>query len=175
MSTKFALGGLLLLGATLLFVPLQPPWPKTLEAGLYLLGLVLLASYAPVRQLFDGLPRSQRWGLLGLTAILLVAQIRDRSQQTFPFLTWNMYHARFPNPPAFLEYQGICADGREVFLPIGDVFASQHRTVTWRLFNLWNLMEAEQDETTRTELTRQFHALLGRSPGGSMNSTPKHA
>jgi hypothetical protein len=156
----FAWLGLLITIALLLLAPLHSPWPKVLEATLYLLCFLLLGTYPPLRCLFTAIPRSQRWAVLSLAGILLVAQIKDRPQQTFPFFPWNMYHGRFREPPQYLEYIGVCADGREVFIPMARVFSSQHRTAYWRLQNLWKEMEAAKDESKRQQHADQFRLLL---------------
>lgn len=152
--------GLLIIITLLLFVPFQPPWPKVLECSLYLLCFQLLATYPPLRSLYDALPRRQRWAMLGLAGILVITQLRDRPTQTFPFLPWNMYHGRFIEPPHYLEYIGVCPDGREIAIPVGQLFLSQHRTVLWRLQVLWKQMEAATVNTQREQYAEQFRSLL---------------
>ena len=159
-SLMFAWVGLLIIITLLLLVPFHSPWPKVLEATLYLLCFLLLATYPPLRCVFTAIPRTQRWAVLCLAGILFVAQIRDRPQQTFPFIPWNMYHGRFHEPPWYLEFVGICPDGREVLIPVGQVFSSQHRTLLWRLQNVWNQMEAAKDESTPEQHADQFRSLL---------------
>lgn len=159
-SMVFASVGLLITITLLLFVPFNPPWPKVLEVVLYLLGFLLLASCPPLHTLFVGIPKTQRWLMLSLAGILLVTQMRNRHQETFPFIPWNMYHMRFPQPPQYLEFIGVCPDGREVVIPVCRLFYSQLQTVFWRLQILWNQMEAAPDQSTRQMYSDQFRSIL---------------
>jgi len=152
--------GLLLTIALLLFVPFPTPWPKVLEATLYIQCFLLLANYPPIKLLFASIPRTQRWAALCLGGILFFTQLKDRPQQTFPFIPWNMYHGRFLGPPRYLEYIGVCRDDHEVEIPIGEVFASQHRTVLWRLQMLWKQMEIEPDQSIRERDAALYRSLL---------------
>lgn len=152
--------GLLITLVVLLFVPLEKPWPKVLEGTLYLQCLLLLANYPPLRQMFVSIPKKQKWAVLCFGGILLFTQLKDRPQQTFPFIPWNMYHGRYPKPPKYLEYIGICSDGHELVIPIGGVFASQHRTVLWRLDMLWKQIEDEPIESIREKNDELYKSLL---------------
>lgn len=159
-STMLTLVSMFITITLLLFAPFAKPWPKVFEATLYLLCFLLLASYQPVRSLFAAIPQAQRRGILCLGIILLVTQLKDRPQETFPFIPWNMYHGRFTEPPQYLEYIGVCPDGREVKIPVGQVFASQHRTVLWHLHSLSNQIEAETSESIRQKHIDRFRSLL---------------
>ncbi len=152
--------GLLIIISVLLFVPLRPPWPKVLEAALYLLCFLLLMTQPALRRLLASLSRTQRWSMMSLAGILLIAQIRDRPQQTFPFIPWNMYNGRFREPPCYLEFVGVQPNGREITIPAGQVFSSQQRAVLWRLQLLRHKMETARDASMRQQSAAQFQALL---------------
>lgn len=159
-SVALAIVGLLLTITLLLLLPFKQPWPKVLECVLYLYCLLLLASYEPVRALFAAIPKTQQRALLGLVVILFVAQIKDRPQQTFPFLPWNMYHGRFREPLQYLEFVGVCPDGHEVVINAGKVFASQQRTVLWHLQDLSKQMETAKNEAAQQLYAEQFQSYL---------------
>lgn len=152
--------GLLITIALQLLTSFPSPLPKILEGTLYFFCFVLMSCSQQLRSLFVAIPKRQQWLLMGLAGILVIAQLHERPRQTFPFLPWNMYHGRFPDPPQYLEYVGVCQDGREVVIPVGQVFTSQHRTVLWRLQSLRNQMEAEIDQAKRQDHADQFHRLL---------------
>lgn len=152
--------GMVIIVALLLFVPLKPPWPKVLECLFYLLCLHLLVTYPPIRVVLDALSPVLRWAMLGLAGVLVIAQIRERPTQTFPFLPWNMYQGRFTEPPEYLEYIGICPDGREVNIPVCQVFLSQPHTVLWKLQLLWKQMHSATENISSTRHAEQFRSLL---------------
>jgi hypothetical protein len=155
-----ALVGLLLTITTLLFAPLQKPWPKVLEGMLYLHCFLLLVNYPPVQQLFASIPQGQRRAVLCLGGVLLFTQLYNRPQQTFPFIPWNMYSGRFAEPIHYQEYVGIDADHHEVVIPIEKLFASQARTIYWRLQDLLKKMGDEHDQSNREKYEGQQRALL---------------
>ncbi|HQR08605.1 MAG TPA: hypothetical protein PLN21_17400 [Gemmatales bacterium] len=144
----------------LLFAPLLKPWPKVLEGTLYLQCFLLLAHYPPVQQLFASIPKSQHRVVLCLGGILLVTQLLSRPQQTFPFIAWNMYSGRFAEPTQYLEYIGVGPDNQEMVIPIGKLFAAQHRTMFWHLNHLLKKVEAEPNQLIRKKYADQHQALL---------------
>jgi hypothetical protein len=152
--------GLLTTVALLLGGGAGPPWSKVLEGGLYASGLLLLATQQPLRQVLAALPRPQQCFLLCLTALLLATQIVSKPRGTFPFIPWMMYSERLAEPPPYLEYVGICGDGREVVIPAAYVFRSLHRTVYWRLWELWEASQSAEGDERRAELERKFRSLL---------------
>jgi hypothetical protein len=139
----------------MLWGTLSPPWPKILEATLYLSCFALLYQCQVWRSAMTALSKQQRWLVAGLFLAMIVAQLRDRHWQTFPFLPWNMYHNRYTEAPEFLELVGIDEAGQEHVIPVNDVFGSQHRTTLWRLFSLW-----KQSLRNEQDARRKYLALL---------------
>ena len=152
--------GLLITMGLLLRVKIYQEWPLILEGGLYVGGLLLLASYKPVRQMMQAIPRPQQRFLICLVGLMLLAQIWGDPQKTFPFIPWAMYSAREPDPPLYFEYVGICGDGREVQIPTERVFRSQKRRIAWQLHSRWRLMDSAKDEAQRAALLRRYQSLL---------------
>ena len=139
---------------------LPKPFPKILEYSFYVSWLLLLSAYEPLRQLLRSLPRPQRRFLIAFTAVLLITQVVNRNRRTFPFIPWQMYSMSLPDPPVFFEYHGTCADGREVIIDTQNVFRSQGRAVRIRLRRQWIAMEHAAEDARRSELNREFRALL---------------
>jgi hypothetical protein len=146
--------------AALLFAPLSAPWPKVLEGAVYVLFAAMLASYQPIRSVLTAIPTPQRILLYSMAVVLVVTQLRNRPHESFPLIPWNMYNMRFSGNPQYLEYVGICADGKEVIIPVGTVFHSQERAVLWRLHMLWKQMDASASDAELQQLTDQFQMVL---------------
>ena len=139
---------------------LPKPFPKILEFSFYISWLVLLSAYEPLRQLLRSLPRPQRRFLIAITAVLLIAQVINKTRRTFPFIAWQMYSTSQPDAPVFFEYIGTCADGRELAIDTQDVFRSQGRAVRIRLRRQWIGIKNAVEDARRSELDREFRALL---------------
>lgn len=151
--------GIALIIVLLLVGKYDPPWPKFLESLLFVMCLLLLLCYAPLQNLLSALPRPQRVALVGITVVLVLAQLRDRPGDSWPFIPWNMYRGQF-EAPQYLEVLAITPDGKEVEVPVCQVYQSQTRTVLWRLQLLSNLMETNDSEAKRLHRCEQFRTLL---------------
>lgn len=150
----------------------DPPWPKVLEALLFILCLTLLISYAPMRSLLAALSRPQRVAITGITVVMVLAQLRDRHDESWPFIPWNMYRGRF-DAPRYLEVVGITQDGRELEIPVGKVYQSQARTLLWRLQLLSTLMDNNDCEVKKLHRSEQFRTLLLNTVDRFQNQHPE--
>lgn len=166
-----ASAGIVMILAMLLSGSYRSPWTGVLEGLLYFLCLVMLYCHAPLQRLLSALPRGQQVALFGVTVILLVAQLRDRPDDTWPFLPWNMYRSRF-EAPQYLEVRGITHDGRDMEIPVGEVYQSQSRTTLWRLQLLSHLMDNNHCEVKRLQRSEQFRTLLLATVGRFMDQHP---
>src|SRR5262245_57214716 len=101
----------------------EPETPLGARGGQWAFGLALtalLASLRPVRRFLAGLPRSHAALLGGFAALLLGAQLLDRSKDTFPFVSWKMFSSPAPaalGPVSFYEYDGRTDAGRVTLNP----------------------------------------------------------
>jgi len=152
--------GVLLIAAGLLLRGRPFEWKTVLEGALYVVCLLLLAASEPIRQMLTALPRPQRYFLLILAGLMVVTQLWGQPLKSFPLNPWTMYAKSLHVPPSYIDYIGICADGREVEIPAGRVFRSHHRTVQWRLHGRLASMHYAEEETVRVEQREQFRSLL---------------
>lgn len=110
--------GLLITMGLLLRVKIYQEWPLILEGGLYVGGLLLLASYKPVRQMMQAIPRPQQRFLICLVGLMLLAQIWGDPQKTFPFIPWAMYMHENPIRHSILSTLGFAGTAvRFKYLP----------------------------------------------------------
>jgi hypothetical protein len=152
--------GLLTVVGVLLCLEIAPPWPRVLEACLYIFCGVLMLTHKPFQQLREVLTVRQRSFVICLVGVIFVTQVVDRPGRTFPFVAWSMYTNSRTEPHHFFEFIGICENGREVTIPSNHLFPSQISAVPWAVFFRWKRKQIEQDELTRTELEQDIRLLL---------------
>ena len=94
--------------------------------ALALLGIARwLVGRAEVRRLFAALPRAARAAAGIALGAMLTAQLAGRAALTFPLGHWDMYGYRLATDPQYLEFSGITADGREVWLEVPREFPAR--------------------------------------------------
>ncbi len=114
------------------------------ECVFYGLLLVWLAKHPEVRRCLRGVDAGYGRIIVAFVALLIAGQIVADSRRTYPFVTWAMYTTPARKVPIFLECHGLLADGREIVIPVAQVFKS----LSVRLTRTWlKLAEAAIDET----------------------------
>jgi hypothetical protein len=128
--------------------------------ALALLGIAWWLFVRPeVRRLFAALPRAGRTATGIALGAMLAAQLAGRAELTFPLGHWDMYGYRLATDSQYLEFSGVTADGREVWLEIPREFPALERNVTTGLF----LFALRVDKATDPAVAARLDATFGET------------
>ena len=112
-----------------------------------------------MERLFAALPSSARAAVGIALGAMLTAQLAGRAELTFPLGHWDMYGYRLAADPQYLEFSGITADGREVWLEIPREFPALERNVTTGL----HLFALRMDKTTDPAGAARLDAIFAET------------
>lgn len=104
--------------------------PALFESLLILTVCLVFFTRRNVAEFFLGLSRPVKAFSAVFFLLILTGQAASVNSAAFPFVSWTMYGAPKTGPVAqFLEYRGIAASGKRVFLSPGRLFPSLKRNM----------------------------------------------
>jgi len=96
--------------------------PYWIEALVFLLGLLFLASFHDTRMLLEKIGRLRSFILLSVLSLLIYGQLENNCSRTYPFCAWSMYTS--PRPlTTFARYDVVYKDGATGEFPFQSVLA----------------------------------------------------
>ena len=105
------------------------------EAAVFLGLAIVLSRHRDVRATFAALRPGHRLLVVLFPALLVAGHVVNREDRTFPFLSWELFTFSLRVDPTYHEYTAILASGREVVLPLLDLFPSFGRRLPSSLEN----------------------------------------
>src|SRR5262245_44263877 len=113
--------------------PFAYDWRLLLEACVYLVLLLLVVRQHVFKSTWAALGPPYRLFLATLVALLLGAQLRGRSDETFPFVKWAMYSRRPAAQPRYYDYTAVLQSGQEAPLEVSRQFPTLSRKLLYNL------------------------------------------
>jgi hypothetical protein len=114
-------------------LPFYYEWHLLLEACVYLVLILLVVRQKVLESTLAALRPPYRLFLATLVALLLGAQLRGQSDETFPFVEWAMYSQRPAAQPRYYDYTAVLQSGQEVPLEVSRQFPSLSRKLLYHL------------------------------------------
>jgi hypothetical protein len=124
------------------------PW-VLLEWFVYAGVVLFLVRQPALASLYAALGPRYRILLVTLPAVMIVCQLANIHDRTFPFVRWSMYANSVEDDAVYYEYSVVLSDGREESLP----FQAGAHTLRWQividLTRLVRQLENEPNESKR--------------------------
>ena len=132
------------------------------EGIVYLLLLIALARWRPLRAPFTRLHPGHKALLGGFLALVLIAQLGQLSRRSFPFVAWRMFTGTVNSTEVpFYEYRGTLRSGETVVLrPARLVPSLKNGRFVGKLKSLAARALSKEESRSRTEHRRRYSETL---------------
>jgi hypothetical protein len=133
---------------------------------LYGAMVAFLLRVAPLRRMFDELPRAQRRTLAAIFGLILFAQVVESKYDSYPFVKWGMYSSS-DGEITYFEYEGILADGSSERFPLSRLLRIDQplcptcsKRLVWRFRDLGDDRYRAESDAERVEITERYERAM---------------